>query len=135
VWKRHIGSVCLAAAIWDSAQSRLFIASDATTVNGQTVEGAVRQLNPSTGATIWETALPGPVFGTASLDGAGVLAISLYQVADHSGNGTYLVDASNGAILAALPTGGAGFSQPVFANGYLFVASVGGRLTAFAPPG
>jgi len=135
VWKRHIGSVCLAAAIWDSAQSRLFIASDATTVNGQAVEGAVRQLNPSTGATIWETALPGQVFGTASLDGAGVLAISLYQVADHSGNGTYLVDASNGAILAALPTGGAGFSQPVFANGYLFVASVGGRLTAFAPPG
>jgi hypothetical protein len=47
---------------------------------------------------------------------------------------TYLLDAATGAILTTLPTGnGLIFSQPIFAQGSLFIAKETGGLYDFAP--
>jgi hypothetical protein len=46
----------------------------------------------------------------------------------------YLVDKATGAIVRTLASGGRTFAESVFANGYLFTASVGKRLAAFHLP-
>ena len=46
--------------------------------------------------------------------------------------GVALLDAANGAILTQIGTANE-FAQPVFANGRLLIATVGGGLTAYAP--
>ena len=48
--------------------------------------------------------------------------------------GAYLINAATGAILKTLPVGGGSvFSQPVFAQGTLFVAAETKGLSNFAP--
>jgi outer membrane protein assembly factor BamB len=123
------GGQCLAAAIWDG--SRLFVASNGTRIGDVPVGGSIRELDPATGAVIWNTGLPNPVYGSPSLNGAGVIALATLS----SGPGqkaAYLIDASNGSILKTLSTSNVStFAQPVFADEFLFVATIGGRLTAY----
>ena len=98
-------------------------------------KGSVQQANPATGAPVWETGLPGAILGTPTLDGSGVLAVA---TCDYSGipNAIYLLDASDGRILATLDSGVAPvFAQPTFADHYLFGATVGQGLVAYRLPG
>src|SRR5690349_8479794 len=83
VWMRTIGTsgqlgtigTCLAAPIWDADHGQLFVASNQTTIQSQTFAGSIRSLDPATGAVIWETGVTaGPVMGTPTLNGSGVLA-------------------------------------------------------------
>ncbi len=55
--------------------------------------------------------------------------------ADQTGgkNQLYLVDASNGQMLIHFALPSLEFAQPLFADGYLFSASITGGLTAYAP--
>jgi outer membrane protein assembly factor BamB len=129
VWSRQVGTpsdagngACLNGAIWDG--SHLFVAGPQTVIGGVTYPGSIRELDPATGNVIWETGLSGgSVMGSPTMDGAGVIAVA-------TRGGVSLVDAANGQILNTLP--GGGFPQPVFADGFLFVAG-GTELTAYRP--
>jgi len=65
--------------------------------------GSIRRLNPATGAVIWARGLGGGVLGSPTLDGSGVMAA-----------GTYNPGGANPV-----------YGQPVFADGYLLVPTVG----------
>ena len=77
--------------------------------------------------------------GSPALNGSGVIAAGTYNIPSITLNAAYLLDASNGNILATISqTGNIVFAQPVFAGNHLFVANSGGfvsqgKLTAFIP--
>jgi hypothetical protein len=74
------------------------------------------------------------VIGTPTLDSAGVLAVGTYNCTAPNTPGGYLINASTGAILTALPVGSAHiFSQPVFAQSNLVVATETNGLYDFEP--
>ena len=127
------GGQCIASAIWDPAASTLFIGGNATTIGGTRYGGSIGQADPATGVFIWRTGLPCTVEGTPSLDSAGVLAVGTYSPGP-CGTGAYLVNAATGAILTTLPVGTSKvFSQPVFAQATLFVATETNGVYNFAP--
>ena len=129
VWKTKIGSgqggagakACLAAAIWDGAH--LFLGGNPTTLNGTAYQGSVLELDPSTGAILWQTGVSGVVLGSPSMDASGVIAASTYNPGSTQ-NGTYLINASTGAILRKIANDSA-FAQPVMASGYLILETKG----------
>jgi len=136
VWSRAVGAAyrtgtgeCDAAAVWDG--SRLFVASNATTVGGVAYGGSVRQVDPATGAVIWETGLPGPVIGSPTLDGGGVLAVGVFV----KGPGPYLLDASTGALLYTFPNAnGKSFSQSIYTDsGLLLETTYNHGIVALGP--
>jgi outer membrane protein assembly factor BamB len=126
---------CVGAAIWDKATQQLFLPGGSpTTINGTTYGGSINEVNPATGAYIWQTGLPCAEIGSPSADSAGVLAVGTWSCTGSNAPGAYLVNAATGAILTQLPTGRSRvFGQPVFAQGDLFVAAQTGGLYAFAP--
>ena len=139
VWSHTIGThkaggpTCLASAIWDSSNSRLILASNKTSIAGVSYGGSLRAVDPATGAYLWQRGLnPGPIEGSPSENGAGVIAAA---TADGSGgiNQLYLVNAATGAILKSFALPSLEFSQPVFANGFLFSAPLTGGITEYAP--
>jgi len=145
IWSFQVGTsadfnigTCLAAPIWDSTSKRLFVAGNQTTINATVFAGSVRAFDPANGSVIWETGLTeGPVMGSPTLDGTGVLAAGTYNLPTLTANAVYLLDSSNGNILATIPQpNNIVFAQPVFAGNHLFVANAGGfvsqgKLTAF----
>jgi len=148
VWSFEVGTTadfsigtCLAAPLWDADSKRLFVAGNLTTISAQVFKGSVRAFAPADGTIIWERGLDGgPIMGSPTLNGAGVLAAATYNISDFSLNAAYLLDATNGNILATIPeTGTLVFAQPVFAGNHLFIANAGGvsnsfgKLTAFIP--
>jgi outer membrane protein assembly factor BamB len=140
VWTRTVGvdagpalNQCSAGAVWDPSGHRLFVAANETTIGGADYPGSVRELDPADGTSVWERGLGvGPALGTPTLSGGGVLAVPSYDKRS-TDNSVYLIDASDGQILRRIRTGTPTFAQPVFADGYLFVAASGGRLTVFSP--
>jgi len=140
LWADAIGTpgssagLCLASSVWDGDTGQLFIAGNATTIGGTSFGGSVGEVDPATGAVIWQTGLPCAEVGTPSLDSAGVLAVGTWSCTPPNTPGAYLLDAATGAILTTLPTGTSRvFSQPVFAQGSLFVATQTKGLYNFAP--
>ena len=124
-------SSCLASAIWDG--QRLFVSASPTKVGGTSYLGAIRQLDPATGHVIWEKGLGGVILGTPTLDGAGVIAAGTYN-GSGTPNSVYLLDSSNGQVLKTIGMAGSKvFAQPVFADGYLFIASTASGLQVFKP--
>jgi outer membrane protein assembly factor BamB len=136
VWEKQIGAKsssaspaqCSAAPVYDGTS--LYMAGDPTTIGGVAYRGSIRRLDPSTGATLWETGLPNSVLGSPTMNGGGVIAVGTY---DFTGtpNAVYLIDASTGAILRTLTTGGYNFAQSVFADGMVFTANTYRGLTAW----
>jgi outer membrane protein assembly factor BamB len=137
-WETRIGAKsssaspaqCAAAAIYDG--QHLYMAGDPTTINGVSYRGSVLEMDPSTGAILWQTGLPDSAIGSPSLNGGGVLAVGTYDFTA-TPNAFYLLNATDGQILNTLGSGGTDFAQPVFANGYLFLANVGRGLTTWQP--
>jgi len=124
VWSTTVSEgECLAAAVWDS--HHLFVSGSSTIIDGTAYAGSVSELDPTDGSRLWQIGLPAPVIGTPTMDGAGVLAAPTY------GDGVYLLDSTDGSILGHISPGTHCFAQPVFADGYLFVAPVDGGLTAY----
>ena len=130
----HGDNSCLASSIWNGQAGALYIGGDPTTIGGISYGGSVRQVNPATGAYIWQTGLPCAVMGTPSLDSAGVLAAGTYRCPTGNTPGASLINAATGAILKTLPVSPSRvFGQPVFAQGTLFVATETQGLYNFAP--
>ena len=130
----HSDDSCLASAVWNGPACALYIAGDPTTISGTSFGGSIRQVNPATGGYTWQAGLPCAVMGTPSLDSAGVLAAGTYLCPAGNTPGAYLINATTGAILKTLPVGSSRvFSQPVFAQGTLFVATETQGLYDFAP--
>jgi polyvinyl alcohol dehydrogenase (cytochrome) len=130
VWQLQVGAgasggpQCDAAAIWDG--THLFIGGNQSTIGGVAYNGSISMVDPATGTPIWQDGLSGPVIGSPSLDGGGVLAVQAY-----SSTGTLsLIDAATGAVLATIATG-AEFGQPVFADNMLLVPTKGKGLWAY----
>jgi outer membrane protein assembly factor BamB len=125
---------CLASAVWNGPAGALYISGEGTTIGGTSYGGSIRQVNPTTGAYIWQTGLPCGVIGTPTLDGAGVLAVGTYHCTTPNTPGTYLINSATGTVLTILPVGSSKvFSQPVFVQGTLFVATETQGLFDFAP--
>ncbi|MDP9235411.1 MAG: hypothetical protein M3P01_12810, partial [Actinomycetota bacterium] len=101
-----------------------------TTIGGTAFRGSVRQLDAATGAVQWETGIGTQALASASLDSAGVLAVPTYDSNSSAVNGVYLMNAQTGVVLRRLGTDRV-FSQPVFADGRLLIASVKAGLTAY----
>jgi outer membrane protein assembly factor BamB len=121
---------CIDPAAWDATRGKLFVGAGTTTINGTAYPGSIQEVDAGTGVVNWRVPLDAAVEGAPSLDGAGLLAVPVY------GTGTSevdLLDAATGRVVTKLPVTGPVFSQPVFADGYLFVASLPGTLTAFTP--
>lgn len=141
VWQRRLAvsagnqtGPCITSAAYDSATQKLWAASAQTTVNGATVPGAVRQLDPATGAVLWTQPLRCNALGSPTLNATThVLAVPLYSCPTGVSPGVSLFNATTGAPLRTISTAGAVFAQPVFAEGMLFVADHTGTLTAYAP--
>src|SRR5450631_3202571 len=134
VWDFQVGAgtgngvlSCLGAAIWNG--TNLFEPGNATTINGTAYNGSMREMDPATGTPIWQTGLPGIILGSPSMDAAGVIAASTYG---GTTNGTYLLNATSGAVLKAIGLGKE-FSQPVFADGFLILATQGGGINVYTP--
>ncbi len=135
VWERQVsvpttGAIptCSSSAVWDG--SRLFVAASQTTIDGADARGSIRELNPATGTPVWETPLPGAVTGNPTLDGAGVLAVPMWDTAQGT-NGVQLVDADTGTLLRLFKKWKV-FAQPTFADSYLFVAGATSSLSAYS---
>src|SRR4030095_9633551 len=111
---------------------RLFVGSNQTTIQAEVFKGSMRCFKPANGSVIWETGLTGgPVMGSPTLNGTGVLAAATYNISDVTLNTVYLLNAANGNILTSLPeTNNIVFAQPVFAGTHLFVATAGGVTAA-----
>jgi polyvinyl alcohol dehydrogenase (cytochrome) len=138
VWQTRIAAVntgddgmspaCLSSTV--VLGDSLYVAGEATTIAGTSYAGSIDELNAATGKIVWATGLPGPVLGTPSLDGAGVLAVGTYGATPD-----YLINPSSGAILATVDNGDSSqFAQPVFADGYLFIATDTTGLYAYQAP-
>jgi outer membrane protein assembly factor BamB len=134
LWQRRLGApstegpgLCLAAAIWDG--SRLFVTGSGTTIDGTAYRGSIRRLKPRTGAIVWERGLDATILGTPSLNGSNVIAAASYD--SGGGNFLYFLNARTGAILRKIAVSGNEFAQPVFADGYVMFARVGGGLRAY----
>lgn len=129
VWQFRVDSTrgaCVAGSIWDG--SRLFVVGNATKIGGTSYHGSIRELNPATGAPIWQTGLSGSVTGTPTESGGGVVAVATWDAS----NSLYLVNPASGAILKTIPQGThKEFAQPVFADGYLVAATLDGGLIAY----
>ncbi len=140
VWQDRIGAPannsnndqCLSSAVWNG--NDLFMAGPPTTIDGQSFNGSIEEIDPVNGAVVWATGLPGDVDGSPSLDGSGVLSVATF---DFSGapNADYLVDAGSGAVLATLKTVGSQVAaQPVFVGDDLLLATFFQGLIVYKVP-
>ena len=142
-WTRQIGvpadgeggtGACLASAVWDNLNHRLFLAGNQTPIDTTTYGGSVLSVAPTTGTPIWQTGLPCAAMGTPSLNHAGVLAVATLSACVNGGQpAVYLLDASIGTILTTLVPGAKTFAQPVFDGTKLFIATETQGLYAFNP--
>ena len=127
-WEQRLGGAdtavaeCIAAAAYNGQD--LFVAGEATTINGTAYAGSVQERTPS-GALVWQTGLPNGVDTSPSLDGAGVVAAGTFDMTA-TPNATYLFDASTGKILKTMASGLDDFGQSTWANGMLFLANESG---------
>jgi outer membrane protein assembly factor BamB len=135
VWTFQVGAAtsngvqsCLGASIWDG--SFLYEPGNQTTINGTSFFGSMRKMDPATGTPVWQTGLNGIVLGSPSMDSSGVIAAATYGPTTSSG--AYLINASTGAILKFIQVGKE-FSQPVFADGFLLLATQSGGISAYGP--
>jgi polyvinyl alcohol dehydrogenase (cytochrome) len=137
VWKKRIANPfttgpgeCDAAPLWDG--THLYLASSGTVIHGTGYDGSVEEVNPATGAFIWQRGVTGAIIGTPAMDGSDVIAAASY-VSPTDQNGVWLINDTNGKILETISYGASQtFGQPVFADNYLLVASGTLGLTAYA---
>jgi polyvinyl alcohol dehydrogenase (cytochrome) len=129
VWKYQMGKgtavgqvACVAGGVWDG--TRLWVGGNLTTINATQYAGSVRQLNPATGAVIWQTGLAADPLGSGTYNPSGILAYAGTDWGGTVGNGVYLLDPATGNIVRTLldTTQAPEFAQPVWAEGMLLMS-------------
>ena len=142
VWQDTVGKSsgtgapgdCITSAAYDPGANAMWVAANQTTLAGKAVQGSVRELNPATGAVIWAQPLGCVPYGSPTLNGTThVLAVPLFGCTGTAKPGVALFNSQTGAPLRIITTTGLVFSQPVFAEGHLFLADENGTLTEFNP--
>jgi hypothetical protein len=155
VWSFQVGgkdsvepTPCLSAAVWDAADRMLIIGGNHTqaALGGLQWPGSIRALSPDASPAtrvLWEMGLPCPVLGTPTENGAGIVAVVTWNSGCLAGGSPslYLINARastpnplgnpNPQLLKVIQLSSSAFSQPTFADGYLFVAGTGGGLMAY----
>ncbi len=132
VWTRRLadaatGSDPAAGGVYSNGYfdgQRLYYAGGQTTIAGKTAAGAVRALDPRTGAVIWERAMPSRTYG--ALTGAnGMLVVP-------SRTALRVFDPATGAILYENKL--SLYAAAKVANGRLFIGDLAGVVHAYAYP-
>jgi outer membrane protein assembly factor BamB len=155
VWQAKIGTAtpegivaALAGGVWDG--SRLYIASNGTTIGGTWTQspahvwtpvggtvypGSVRALDPATGALAtvggrpFEIGLPSNILGPCSMNANHLLVCSggdHYALKTDHGNGVFVIDTTQpAAVLRHLEDGQnySAFPQPVIVDGSVFAGN------------
>jgi len=127
------GALCNSGGVWDAGANELIVGSTKTP-NGH--PGSIQALSPDASPAsriIWQSYLPCAVEGPPAEDGAGVLAVTTFGPCSGGSQSLYLYNAhvtvANGTgppapkLLKTITLGASDFSQPAFADGYLFVAT------------
>jgi outer membrane protein assembly factor BamB len=140
VWQLQVsvsganGLSCITSPAYDGPAQLLIVAANSSTIAGAPVAGAVRALNPATGAVVWQQALPCAAMGSPTLDAAThLVAVPTYGCSAGTSPAVQMFEEIHGTPVGSLPEGGSVFAQPVFADGQIYVASETGGLTAFKP--
>lgn len=107
------------------ANGLLYVGGGNTTINGSRYQGAVRAINPTTGAVVWARGLASPVIPGLAYDNGMVFAAS--------GSRLEVLDASSGARLFSYDTGVVIYSAPSISGGIVYVGSGNGSEYAFGP--
>ena len=135
LWQKRMAGVggncpqCGTADISPSAYDghHLFVGAENTQIGGVTCAGSIRELQPSTGGTVWVDCLQaGAVLGAVTAV-PGVVFVG-------AGNTVYAIAASTGAILWSYQdtNGGSYFwGAPTISNGRVYVGNQDGNLYAF----
>jgi polyvinyl alcohol dehydrogenase (cytochrome) len=125
---------CITSAAWDYKAKKLWVATQTKSLNGVTVGGAVREINPNNGVYLWQVGLPCGVTGSPVINAqTRVLAVGLANCPGGTPSAVRFFNADTGTLLGSVPAAGDVFAQPVFAEGHVYVADESGRLTAYAP--
>lgn len=140
VWSRQVAGselsgtgFCITSAVWDFKARKLFVAVQTKTL-GPGVNGAAYQLNPDTGAILWQRNLACGVVGTPVVNGlTHVLAVPQFNCPTGTVPSVRLFHEDTGASLGSIPASGDMFAQPVFAESHLYVADESGQLAAYSP--
>jgi hypothetical protein len=139
VWQSTVGSPetangehCQASALWDG--KHLYVATNATTIGGQSYLGSIAELDPATGAILWQTGLSCGVMGTPSMNGSGVIAVGCYDFTPGVVINAYLIDGDTGRILRTFPKARRQFGQPVMVDNLLLMTTVTYGITAYKVP-
>jgi len=105
------------------ANGRLYYASGSTTINSSAYPGAVRALNPATGAYLWEHGSPAVIVPA--------IAYANGLIVDDPGSTMEVLDAATGAQLYSYTTAGTLWGAPSISNGQIFQGSTDGYVYAF----
>ena len=106
------------------ANGTLFVPGGNTTINGVGYPGAIRAVDPASGAILWARGLASPVVPAIAYDNGMVFA----------GVGNYLevLDAATGNVLESYRMGGTTYAPPSVSNGIVYIGAGDGNEYAFA---
>jgi outer membrane protein assembly factor BamB len=133
VWQRQIAvggdcPLCADGSVSSGGfgNGRLYFAGGRTTINGAAAQGAVRALDPATGAIIWEHPETSPVLAAVAYVNGVLFAAPGWAVE--------ALDAASGASLWSYGTGGRIYVAPSIAAGMMFTGSEDHNVYAFRLP-
>jgi outer membrane protein assembly factor BamB len=132
IWSEQVavGGICptcgdASVASMAYAGGLLFVGGGNTTIGGNGYPGALRAINPTTGAVVWEHGLADPVIPALAADNGMVFA--------GSGSRLEVFDAASGARLYSYSTGAVIYAPPSISGGIVYIGSGNGNEYAFAP--
>jgi outer membrane protein assembly factor BamB len=118
----------IASSAWDG--ERLYVAADATKVNGHHCDGTVRALDPATGKFLWQTCLKGGTPEAALTAVPGLVFESMGSI-------LYALRASDGVVVATFqdPRSNWFFAPATVAGGVIYIGNSNGNLYALTRKG
>ncbi len=102
----------------------LYVAGEATQINGVSCTGSVQALDPATGSVLWQHCAPGPVLGAVTYVNGLVI--------DAAGKTLEVLDASTGSPLFSYTILNPMYASPSVSNGHIYEGSFNGTLYCFA---
>ena len=126
IWQKQLsmGKSNISPSAWDG--TTLYAASSRTTIKGQSCNGSVRALDPSTGAHLWEFCTPDKVTGAVTLvPGLVIVGAGKYLFVLNAKTGQQLFmyhDQTSGSFF---------YGAASVSNGVLYIGSKDGTLFAF----
>jgi outer membrane protein assembly factor BamB len=120
----------IATSAWDG--TRLYVGGFFDTVNGQSCDGTVKAIDPSTGAFLWNDCFGNGygevVEGLTAVPGLVLAGVGQHLVVINSTNGNVLFDYADGS-------GWWFYAPPTVSNGVIYAGQSNGKLYAFTPSG